>query len=50
MSTEGYPAGTTESERRERQEFDGIRSWTMLEIDALSECLGDLKEMEESDE
>lgn len=30
MNAEGYPAGTTEYDRRERQEFAGIRAFAPL--------------------
>jgi len=49
MKSEGYPAGTTESERRESQEFERpIRRddevWTAKQLAALTQCLKDLEE------
>ena len=49
MNTNGYPAGTSESKRRESQEFERpIRrddeQWTPEQLEALTQCLKDLEE------
>ena len=49
MKSEGYPAGTTETERRESQEFErpvrrGDELWTDKQLAALAQCLKDVEE------
>ena len=46
VTPEGYPSGTTERERRERDEFAGLvpasrddEQWTPEQLAALAECM-----------